>query len=151
MRIVLGVVAVLAILLVGRFTFMSLTAKPPSSLGLTEDRLSECPDKPNCVSSRATSSRNRVDPIAASGGPEKATVRAIEAIGAMPRAKLIKHEDGYLHAEYRSLVFRFVDDLELLYDEAVPGFQVRSASRVGHSDLRANRRRVELLRERLSR
>jgi uncharacterized protein (DUF1499 family) len=67
----------------------------------------------------------------------------------IPRTEIASQTDTYLHAECRSLVFRFVDDLEL---ELRPGdgiIAVRSASRKGHSDFGVNRRRVEDLRERL--
>jgi uncharacterized protein (DUF1499 family) len=67
----------------------------------------------------------------------------------IPRTEIASQTDTYLHVECRSLVFRFVDDLEL---ELRPGdgiIAVRSASRKGHSDFGVNRRRVEDLRERL--
>ncbi len=68
-------------------------------------------------------------------------------VESMPRTTVVEQRGAYLHAEARTLVFRFVDDLELLLtdDELV----VRSASRVGRSDLGVNARRVEALRERL--
>jgi uncharacterized protein (DUF1499 family) len=31
----------------------------------------------------------------------------------MPRTKIISAANNYLHAEYRSIVFGFIDDLEL--------------------------------------
>jgi uncharacterized protein (DUF1499 family) len=68
----------------------------------------------------------------------------------MPGARIISDEDGYLHAEFRSRVFRFVDDVELLMDEAGHKIDVRSASRLGYSDLGVNRRRVEQLRARFA-
>ena len=64
----------------------------------------------------------------------------------MPRARVVSTEEHYLHAEFRSLLFRFVDDLEMLWRAEDGVFDVRSASRVGTSDLGVNRRRVETLR-----
>ncbi|MFK7778444.1 MAG: DUF1499 domain-containing protein, partial [Gimesia sp.] len=49
-------------------------------------------------------------------------------------------------AEFRSLCFRFVDDVEFLIDSGQNMIQVRSASRVGHSDFGANRKRIESIR-----
>lgn len=72
-----------------------------------------------------------------------------EVVEAMPRTKVVRETDRYLHAEATSLVFRFVDDLELLLgdgDELV----VRSASRLGRSDLGVNAKRVEALRDALT-
>ena len=58
------------------------------------------------------------------------------------RAKLITREPNYLHYEFTSLIFRFVDDVEFLVDDSTRQIHFRSASRVGYSDLGANRRRM---------
>ena len=58
------------------------------------------------------------------------------------RSTIVTLGDGYLHAEFTSRLFRFVDDLELHYEPGAFACQVRSASRTGHSDLGVNRKRV---------
>ena len=58
-------------------------------------------------------------------------------------ATFVVEEDTYWHVEFRSRVFRFVDDVEFLFDPADRQIHVRSASRVGYSDLGVNRRRIE--------
>jgi uncharacterized protein (DUF1499 family) len=75
--------------------------------------------------------------------------RIREAVESMPRTKVIAADDSYVHAEVRSRIFRFVDDLELLI---LPDRElvVRSASRVGRSDLGVNAARVEELRRLLA-
>jgi len=65
----------------------------------------------------------------------------------MPRTRIVKEEGGYLHAEVRSFLFRFVDDIEFLIDTEQSLIHVRSASRTGHSDFGVNRRRVEHVRK----
>ncbi len=55
-------------------------------------------------------------------------------------------EEAYWHVEFRSRVFRFVDDVEFLFGPAGRQIHVRSASRVGYSDFGANRRRIEEIR-----
>jgi len=52
----------------------------------------------------------------------------------------------YLHVEFRSTLFRFVDDVEFVIDEPQGLIHIRSASRVGYSDLGANRKRMEKIR-----
>ena len=52
---------------------------------------------------------------------------------------------GYLAFEFRSALFRFVDDVEFLFDEAAKEIRFRSASRVGHSDLGVNRKRMKTI------
>jgi uncharacterized protein (DUF1499 family) len=64
---------------------------------------------------------------------------------------VITESDNYLHAECESAVFGFVDDLELHLRSLEGVIAVRSASRLGYSDLGVNRRRVERLRAMLAR
>jgi uncharacterized protein (DUF1499 family) len=65
-----------------------------------------------------------------------------------PRTSVITVSDSYLHAEFTSAIFRFVDDLEFLVDDTAKVIHVRSASRLGTSDLGVNRKRVEEIRRR---
>lgn len=137
-RAVLIVFAVLALL--------SMTSSTPTNLGLNGGRLAPCPDSPNCVSSAATGPRHAIAPFALdrSFGAAKEELR--QAAAKLPRAKLITEQENYLHFEFRSLVFRFVDDVEFHLDEATKTIHIRSASRVGHSDFGVNRRRIEAIR-----
>ena len=148
-RIVTVLVGLVALLMVVRFAYMARSAPTPTDLGARAGRLAPCPDKPNCVSSQAERSEQQVEALAVDGARDQAVERAVATIDALPRARVTDHGNGYLRAEFRSRLFRFVDDLELVYDPRVPGFQVRSASRTGYSDLGANRRHVEALRSRL--
>lgn len=66
------------------------------------------------------------------------------------RTQIVEEKPGYLHAVFTSLIFRFRDDVEILVDDSAKVLQIRSASRVGHSDLGVNRKRVERLRDRFS-
>ena len=68
------------------------------------------------------------------------------ALHRLPRTTVVAEEQDYVRAECRSLLFRFVDDLELAFDPDAPRIDVRSASRVGTWDLGVNRRRVATLR-----
>lgn len=82
------------------------------------------------------------------GTPEQTQALLREIVQQTPRARLITDEPGYLRAEYSSRMLRFVDDVELLIGgDAV---QVRSASRLGYSDLGVNRERIEALRQALA-
>ena len=70
-------------------------------------------------------------------------------IAGLPRTKLIEEDETYLHYEFTSLLLRFVDDVEFLFDEETKTIQFRSASRTGYGDLGVNRRRMEDIRSRL--
>ena len=110
----------------------------------TPARLADCGSRPNCVSSTATNPKRRVGPWQLAVAPDVAWSGAREIVAATPRTTVVEATDSYLHAEARSRIFGFVDDLELLLDGNE--LAVRSASRIGYSDRGVNRRRVEALR-----
>jgi uncharacterized protein (DUF1499 family) len=108
--------------------------------------LPDCPDKPNCVSSQAGDPAHAIEPFTYTGSARDAMRRLKSALSAEKRLTVVEERDAYLHAEARSLVFRFVDDVEFLLDTAHKLIHVRSAARTGYSDLGVNRRRVERIR-----
>jgi len=110
--------------------------------GLVSGRLADCPESPNCVSSEnGTPSDQSVDPLPVRAWPQ--LPGAVETLG----GTVTTQEPGYISAEFTSSLFKFTDDIEFrLTDDAI---HVRSASRVGHSDLGANQKRVEALRAKL--
>jgi uncharacterized protein (DUF1499 family) len=113
-------------------------------------QLSACPDTPNCVSSQSSDTAHFIAPIPFSGPPGSALQRLKGVLAAEPRTVITVEQGSYLHAEARSLVFQFVDDIEFLLDTAQQLIHVRSASRSGYSDLGVNRRRVERIRKAFS-
>jgi uncharacterized protein (DUF1499 family) len=115
--------------------------------GEKEAALAPCPDKPNCVSSLAPDEDHRIEPFALAGDRGWSALR--DAVAAMPRTTIVEERPGYLHAECRSRIMRFVDDLELARASTTDRVDVRSASRVGYGDWGVNRARVESLREAL--
>lgn len=108
--------------------------------------LAPCPPSPNCVSSLARDPSRHVEPLRFSGDPDAAWQRLREALGRLPGTRIVADVGGRLRAESRTRWLRFVDDLELVLVPDAHLVHVRSASRVGWSDLGANRRRVERLR-----
>jgi len=117
-------------------------------VGAGKSPLQACPKSPNCVSSEAGDSGHSIAPLTYSGSLAEAHERLKKVLSEMTRMKIVEEKEDYLHAEARSLIFRFVDDVEFYFpfDEKV--IHVRSASRVGYSDLGVNRNRVEEIRER---
>jgi uncharacterized protein (DUF1499 family) len=124
----------------------SLSARRPTNLGVRDGRLAPCPDTPNCVCSQDEAPTHAVEPLRFRGDADAAWARLTSAVREMPRTAVLRATDDYLHAECASLVFRFVDDLEFRLDRDAKVIHVRSASRVGRSDLGVNRRRVEAVR-----
>lgn len=113
-------------------------------LGLVKGQLRSCPASPNCVCSEGETDEHAIEPLRFSGSPDAAWSRLIAVIESTPNAQIITQENDYLRAEFVTPLMRYVDDVEFrLTPEAI---HVRSASRVGRSDLGANRQRVESLR-----
>jgi uncharacterized protein (DUF1499 family) len=109
--------------------------------------LRPCAHKPNCVSSVPEEApARRVDALAFTDTPAAAGARLRRAVRAMARGRIVADQGAYLRAEFHSRLFGFVDDLELVVDEAAGIVHVRSAARTGYWDLGVNRRRVEALR-----
>ena len=129
-----------------------LRGKRPAGLGLHGGRLAPCPGRPNCVSSQAADKTHQVAPLAID--PQETTAafwgRLQRVLGQMARVRIVTVTDDYLHAECASALFGFVDDLECALDAAARVVHLRSAARMGRSDLGQNRRRIEKLRKRLA-
>lgn len=130
---------------------ISLPGRRPDTLGTRDGRLADCPASPNCVCSDATDEGHRVAPLAFTTEPERAWRALRESVLALPRTEIVTEADGYLHAECHTWLLGFVDDLEFQLHTKERVIAVRSASRLGYSDLGANRRRVEGLRQALRR
>lgn len=122
-----------------------------NNIGLYDGRLRACPDSPNCVSSYATDTSHHVEPLRYTGTLNDARQAVLSVLYSMKRTRVVTETSNYIHAECKSMVFRFVDDVEFYFDEREPVIHVRSASRVGYSDLGVNRKRVEDFRRRLMR
>lgn len=125
---------------------MSFFGSKPENLGVHDGRLAPCPDKPNCVCSQSNDPTHKIEPIAYEGSADVAMDRLRKVVADQPRTVIITDDEGYIHAESTSGIFRFVDDVEFFADAEQQVIQVRSASRVGYSDFDVNRNRVEAIR-----
>jgi len=108
--------------------------------------LRSCPSSPNCVSTQAQDEGHAIAPFRYRKSRAEAKEALKEIIRSLPRMKLVEEDEAYLHYEATSLLLRFVDDVEFHFRPAAGEIAVRSASRVGHGDLDANRKRVEAIR-----
>lgn len=117
----------------------------PSNLGIREGQLSPCPNSPNCISSQSTNARHRVAPFKYSS-LEESYKKLKEILQKRKRITIISESPNYIYAECTSALFRFVDDLEFYFDDKHKVIHIRSASRIGYSDLGVNRKRIEEIR-----
>jgi len=125
----------------------------------TDGVMPRCADKPNCVSSEMPSDHaSYTDPIAVPVKTDGAATddsdnrslslaqTHIESLG----GRVTNISNNTMTAEFRSPLFGFVDDFLLQLDTGENVYRIRSSSRVGYSDLGANRKRVEALRQRIN-
>lgn len=115
--------------------------------GLVDGHLKACPGTPNCVNSE----QGDIEPIAfGEQSAEKAwelIQQAIEGEGGIMQSV----SEGYLWAIFKTPMLRFTDDVEARIDRDGKLIHLRSASRVGYSDLGTNRRRLEAVKKRFAR
>ncbi|MEK7349685.1 MAG: DUF1499 domain-containing protein [Nitrospirota bacterium] len=109
-------------------------------------QLSPCPSSPNCVSTQAQDEGHAIEPIRYRKSRAEAKEALKEVIRSMPRTKLVDEDESYLHYEFTSMLLRFVDDVEFLFDDDTKTIHFRSASRTGYGDLGVNRKRMEQVR-----
>lgn len=121
----------------------------PKNPEMNQGKLSSCPDSPNCVSSQSADEKHWIEPLHYDIPAADAMARLKKVVSSMERNKIVAEEDGYLHVEFKSALFRFVDDVEFELDSENSIIHVRSASRSGYYDFGVNRRRVELIRSKL--
>lgn len=105
-----------------------------------------CPNSPNCVSSLSKDASHLIEPLRYDGSRSDARQKLVDLLKNMRRTRLVKTETDYLHVEFRSMIFRFVDDVEFYFPVEESVIHVKSASRSGYYDFGANRRRVERIR-----
>ena len=108
--------------------------------------LAPCPSSPNCVSTQAQDDRHAIAPFRYRKTRAEAKEALKASIGSLPRTKLVEEDEAYLHYEVTSFLFRFVDDVEFLFDDLTTTVHFRSASRTGYGDLGVNRSRMEEIR-----
>lgn len=134
---------------VGRLLRLPLAPPPPPvRLGARDGRLAPCRGR-NCVASGQGAGTRGLAPLPNLGGRDATLARIREVVGAERGARVVAEAPGYLRAEFTTPFWRFVDDAEFLWDEQERVVHFRSASRVGRSDLGANRRRMQRIRARL--
>ena len=158
LKALLYLVISLLVIVSAYFINLSVSSRKQPDLGLFDNQLRVCPSTPNCVSSERQDTKAYIEPLRAStqanniaattAGDAGVTLwsdvkKAVVEVG----GNIMTERDGYLHATFETTLLRYVDDVELRLDKTNRLIHIRSASRVGHSDMGANRVRVEKIRK----
>ena len=122
----------------------NFSGERPSNLGVKEGKLAACPGTPNCVNSQSDDTQSKIEAL-----PKVSIAKIKQVVEGMEGTTIVEENDNYLYAEFKSKLMGYVDDVEFYLDDANNAVQVRSASRLGKSDLGVNRKRVEEIRSKL--
>ena len=151
--VIIIALVIIAGLLAGQLGLLKGT--PPADLGVHDGKLKPPSKTPNSVSSQASlypdhPQRDYADiaPFAVSGQLDVAMDRIARIVEDMEGAKIVAREPGYLYVQLTRLM-KYVDDAEFWFDPVARVIHVRSASRLGSSDLGVNRKRIEFIRQQL--
>jgi len=106
-----------------------------------------CPAKPNCVCSQYPNDPDHfIEPFIFDS--KEHAQEAFEKLKTFKKSTFSvrpeKIEDHYIHLVFITKLFRFRDDVMFLLETNT--IHVRSASRLGYSDLGVNRKRIESIR-----
>jgi len=134
--VIIGAIVVLG--LAARFVLIPSASAMPDNLGVTDGELAPCPSSPNCYASRGVG-----DPIPYDMPTSEARQRLLNIIEGMERSTVVTSEPNYIHAEFRSQLWGFIDDTEFYIDDENNVIHYRSAARLGQGDMGVNQNRIE--------
>lgn len=118
----------------------------PTNLGVQNDSLSPCPDSPNCVVTQAANDPHTIAPITYQTDLDTAKETLLKVLSVVPRTEIVEQTDNYIRAKSTSRLMGFIDDVEFYFPTDRQEIEMRSAARLGESDLGVNRRRLEQIR-----
>jgi uncharacterized protein (DUF1499 family) len=143
-----AIAVMLSLFLLG--TTACATSTPPKKRTDEGSALAPCPASPNCVSSIDRDRKHAIAPLVYPSDRNAAYRALIGIIDAQPRATIVKQGPAYVHVEFSSRLFGFIDDVEFLFVPDRPRIEIRSASRTGYFDFGVNRKRIEKIRRLLA-
>lgn len=146
---VVGGVVVLVVVATILFYLRAQMIDAPENVNNGE--IDPCPETPNCVSTLDTDEEHGIEPIAYSGSMDEARARLVTVLEDLPRTTVMTEQDTYVYAVSRSPTMGFPDDLEFVFDDEAKVINLRSAARMGQSDLGKNRERIETIRSAFNR
>ena len=145
-KIILAIVAILTVAVLVRFAILGHNSKSGEAPGLVSGTLTPCPDKPNCVCSEFTvNTTHYIAPLDYSGTPPEKAWNDILQVIKESGGEVSTANDEYIASTFSIPLFGFVDDVECRLDTSKNRIQIRSASRVGYSDLGVNKKRAETM------
>ncbi|VAW61433.1 hypothetical protein MNBD_GAMMA10-1164 [hydrothermal vent metagenome] len=156
MKLTLIILSSLIIIALAYFIYLGFKSHNGSPYGLRNSKLSPCTSKPNCICTEYPEDKSHfTEAFNYSETNTDSIVQSIRASikqtgGEIINAEKINNKSTYISANYTSALFRYVDDFEVRIDTQKKRIHMRSASRVGHSDMGANLKRIQAFTKMLS-
>jgi uncharacterized protein (DUF1499 family) len=124
----------------------------PEGLGFNNGKFKVPSWKPNTVSSTVEKSDDKhfIEPLSFTGDADAGWKKLQAIVKAQAGAIVVEAKKNYLYAEFKTPGLGFVDDVEFAWDKSAKVIHVRSGSRLGVRDFSVNRKRVELIRDLLT-
>lgn len=111
-----------------------------------DGHLTKCPTSPNCVVSQGGDETHAIAPIPYQSDLATAKETLLKVLAVVPGTTIVEETDNYIRTESESRIMGFIDDAEFYFPVGENVIEIRSASRLGESDLGVNRRRLEQIR-----
>ena len=144
MKILTGVLSAMGVIIIYMFVKNNLS---PNYLGVNGGMLAKMPKTPNAVSSQTEEKDKKVEALEFKGNLVDSKKQVIKAIESYGNAKIIKNETNYIYVVVTTGIMKYHDDVEFYFDESKKLIQIRSASRIGYSDMGLNRERYNKIKE----
>lgn len=141
MKTMLYSLVALVVFMLVMLAVLSYLSHQQPQLGLLGTKLHPCPETPNCVCSEVKGAASTVAPLSFQGDPKQAWDKAKKVVLDMG-GEIISESENYVRFGFTSRIMQFVDDVELRLEPESHIIHIRSASRVGHSDMGVNHARV---------
>ncbi|MDQ6954115.1 MAG: DUF1499 domain-containing protein [Mariprofundaceae bacterium] len=144
--LVIIVFSLLVVIIFALIVMAVIAQNQPKDLGLFNGALRPCPNSPNCVCSEAVEDLEHIiQPIKGNQQTWWQLKNVVIAQGGVIQTEA----DDYMHAEFTTAIFHFVDDVEFHFDRTKQLIHMRSASRIGHADFGVNRKRILVMKQEL--
>jgi len=121
------------------------SALPQTPPGVYQGQLAPCPPSDNCVTSDRRDAAHYLPAWKTNQTTEQVKLKLMTILQQQPNIQVISHSEVYIHGQYRSDWFGFIDDLEFLIEENA--VQIRSASQLGYSDFGANKKHLLIIKK----
>lgn len=150
MKIAFILIVSLILFMLLYFIYLSIKSHSGIPQGLINQKLSPCPDTPNCINSEFKNDTSHfIDALTYQNKSTDEIILATKNTIQKSGGHVTEVSNNYISATYTSKLFRYIDDLEIRIDNEHKAIHFRSASRVGHSDFGANIKRIHLIKNEL--